>query len=152
MNNSKIRNIKTNNISLFPKNGIKSEESLKNIKYNINKLYDQEIKSFFKKYLSKKKNKKNNEQNKININNEDLQSQSESDSNSQNIAELSYHELNNLYLKCYENLKKFYNLNKDIKGIRLEGNKLLEGISLEQFNEFFLEYGKGIKKNLKSMY
>ena len=153
MNDNKNRNIKRNNITLFQKNGIKTEESLKKINHNnINKIYNQEIKSFFKKYLSKKKKKKTNEQNKVNINNEDVKSQSESDSNSQNIAELNYHELNNLYLRCYENLKQFYDLNKDIKGLRLEGNKILEEISFEQFNELFLEYGKASKKNLKSMY
>ena len=115
----------------------------------MNNLYFQEIKSFFRKYLSNLRKLKHIEQNKMNPEEDDAQSHSESDSNSQNIQEFYYHELNNIYLKCYENLKQFYLSIKDIKGLKLEGNKILENISLDQFNELFLEYGKGIKKRFR---
>ena len=82
----------------------------------------------------------------LNQNNDD--EISDSDSNADNLEDV-YHELNNIYLKCYKNLKQFFLLNKDLKGVRLQGNKFLENISLEQFNSLFLKYGKGLEKKLK---
>ena len=116
----------------------------------MNNLYFQEIKSFFRKYLSNLRKLKYIEQNKKNLEGDDAQSHSESDSNSQNITDFYYHILNSIYLKCYENLKQFYLSIKDKKGLKLEGNKILENISLDQFNELFLEYGKGIKKSFRN--
>ena len=58
-------------------------------------------------------------------------------------------ELNSIYLTNLNNLNNFLQKSKNLKGVTLRGNKLLENISLDKFNEFFREYGKSIEKKLK---
>ena len=133
-----INNNVNNDISLFQIQAKSVNDSSVNINNNINDFYLEEFKLFFKKYIA-------NQRRKQNVNNDDAFSDSESVESFNEI----YNELNNIYLKCYQNLNQFLKVDNNLKGVRLEGNKLLENISLEQFNELFSEYGKGIEKKLK---
>ena len=137
----KIKNNTNNNSLLFQKKGIPSN----NISY-INgdkKIFcHEQIKLFFKKYIVKQRKKKEN------IKNDDY---SDSNSNSNYCDDFDIvNELNNIYLKYYKDLNNFIKTNKNSKGLSLQGNKLLENISLEEFNEIFSQYGKGLEKKLKT--
>ena len=137
---SDLNNNNINNISLFQNSVISSNNHSSNINYNINDLYLEEFKLFFRKYVLNQRKKE------IDSNHNSEEGFSDSDSCYSDI----YNELNNIYLKCFKNLNQFLKENQNSKGVRLEGNKLLENISLEQFNELFSQYGKGIKKKFKT--
>ena len=135
LNNNNINN------TLFPNSVKSSNNHSSNINYNINDLYHEEFKLFFRKYVSNQRKKEN-----LDSNHNSEEGLSASDSGFSD----KYNELNNIYLKCFKNLNQFLKVNKNSKGIRLEGNKLLENISLEHFNELFSQYGKGIKKKIQN--
>ena len=133
------------NKSLLPNSVNFSINPSSNIDYNMNDLYLEEFKLFFKRYVENQRKKKLSE---LNNNNDDGFSDSESNYD-ENYTDI-YNELNNIYLKCFKKLNQFIKVNKNSKGIRLEGNKSLENVSLEEFNELFSEYGKGIQKKFKT--
>ena len=118
-----------------PKVSESYNELINSINANIRQLDPDEYKFFFKRYIHNK--------NSIKINNE-----SETDSTSEEILEVNY-ELNSIYLSNLNNLNNFLQKSINWHGITLKGNKLLENISLNKFNEFFREYGKKIEKKLK---
>ena len=138
IDNNNTNHINKSNISLIPKRPISSNRSTVNLNNNLTDFYIEEFKNIFKKYLS-------NQHRKQNQPNDDTNSETESTGSNGEI----YNELNNIYLKSFKNLNQFLKEDDNLKGVRLQGNKLLENISLEQFNEFFSQYGKGIEKKLK---
>ena len=109
-----------------PKVSESYNELINSINANIRQLDPDEYKFFFKRYIHNK--------NSIKINNE-----SETDSTSEEILEVNY-ELNSIYLSNLNNLNNFLQKSINWHGITLKGNKLLENISLNKFNEFFREY------------
>ena len=130
-----MSNIKINNNIPNPKKSKTSRKLISHINSNIKLLKPEEFKNFFKKY-HQNKNKSNNP------------SESETDSYMNDIPE-NKNELNSIYLTNLNNLNNFLQKSKNLKGVTLRGNKLLENISLDKFNEFFREYGKSIEKKLK---
>ena len=108
---------------------------MKNINSNIKQLNPEDYKFFFKRYYLYKNGNKPKEE-------------SETDSTYDDLPENNY-ELNTIYLRNLNNLNKFLQKKNNLRGITLRGNKLLENISLNKFNEFFREYGKSIEKKLK---
>ena len=130
-----MSNIKINNNIPNPKKSKTSRKLISHINSNIKLLKPEEFKYFFKKY-HQNKNKSNNP------------SESETDSYMNDIPE-NKNELNSIYLTNLNNLNNFLQKSKNLKGVTLRGNKLLENISLDKFNEFFREYGKSIEKKLK---
>ena len=136
INNNSLINKK--NISLIPRKPMSSNISTINIKNNLTLFYIEEFKNFFRKYVTNQRLKKK-------MPNEETMSDEES---AGSFSEIN-NELNNIYLKCYKNVNQFLKENNNSKGVRLQGNKLLENISLEQFNELFSQYGEGIEKKLR---
>ena len=124
-----------NNKSSVPKSSKGSNSLIKNINSNIKKVPPEEFKFFFKRY-HRNKNAKN------------LLIESDTDSTIGEIQENNY-ELNTIYIKNLNNLNNFLQKTNNLRGITLRGNKLLENISINKFNEFFKEYGKSIEKKLK---
>ena len=118
-----------------PKMTKSHNELINSISANIRQLTPEEYKFFFKKYIHNKNGIK-------------IQSESETDSTFDQIQEGNY-ELNLIYLSNLNNLNNFLQKSINWRGITLKGNKLLENISLNKFNEFFREYGKKIEKKLK---
>ena len=108
---------------------------LKNLNANLNNLTSEELKLFFKRYHRSK--------NGIKILNE-----SETDSTFTELPE-NQNQLNAIYIHNLNSLNKFLQKQTNLRGLTLRGNKLLENISLNKFNEFFKEYGKSIEKKLK---
>ena len=110
-----MNNIKTHNnyySSLFRLQDISLNNITENEKYDIDNLYLNEFKLFFKKYIENQKKRKNN-----------INGTSDSDSTIENFTDI-YNELNNLYLKSFKNLNNYLKQNNNLKGIRLEGNRL----------------------------
>ena len=124
-----------NNTSSVPKSSKGSNSLIKNINSNIKKVPPEEFKFFFKRYHRNKNAKK-------------LLIESDTDSTIGEIQENNY-ELNTIYIKNLNNLNNFLQKTNNLRGITLRGNKLLENISINKFNEFFKEYGKSIEKKLK---
>ena len=124
-----------NNKSLsVPKSQKVSNNLINNINSNIKHLTPEEFKFFFKRYYRSKNGFK-------------IKSESESNSTYSELPESSS-ELNVIYLRNLSNLNNFLQ-KANLKGVTLRGNRLLENISINQFNEFFREYGKNIEKKLK---
>ena len=121
-----------------PKMTKSHNELINSISANIRQLTPEEYKFFFKKYIHNKNSIK-------------IQSESETDSTFEQIQEGNY-ELNLIYLSNLNNLNNFLQKSINWRGITLKGNKLLENISLNKFNEFFREYGKKIEKNKTSSF
>ena len=117
-----------------PPNDIIQNENKEN---DINDDEHKEFKLIFRKYIANLKNNKNND------------FFSDSDSDLDNFADINK-DLNNIYLKYYKNLNQFLNENKNLKGVKLEGNKSLQNISLEEFNKEFSQYGKNLEQKLKT--
>ena len=142
MNNNYNNN--NNNSSLFRKEEISDNNISQDDNNDINDEELEEFKLIFRKYITKQKKNKNKDlfQNKSDI-------LSDSDSDLENFVDI-YNELNNIYLKCYKNLNQFLNENKNLKGVKLEGNKSLQNISLEEFNKEFSQYGKNLEQKLKT--
>ena len=125
-----------NNKSLsVPKTQKISNNLINNINSNIKHLTPEEFKFFFKRYYRSKNGFK-------------IKNESESDSTYSELPE-SNSELNVIYLRNLNNLNNFLQKAKNLKGVTLRGNRLLENISINQFNEFFREYGRNIEKKLK---
>ena len=133
-----MTNISNNNIPLFSLQDQTPNNLSINENYDNNGLYLENFKIFFRKYIANQRKQQNNKD-----------SFSDSNSDLENLPDI-YNEINNIYLKSLKNLNQFLKENHNKKGIRLEGNKLLENISIEQFNELFSQYGKGIKNKLKT--
>ena len=124
-----------NKPSSAPKAQKLSNNIINNINSNIKRLTPEKFKYFFKRYYQSKNGIK-------------IKSESESDSTYSELPESSS-ELNIIYLHNLKNLYNFLQKAKNLKGVILRGNRLLENISINQFNEFFKEYGKSIQKKLK---
>ena len=142
MNN--INNNCNNKTSLFINEGISGNNLSQNENNDINEDELEEFKLIFRKYIAKQKKNKNKNffQNKNDI-------LSDSDSDLENFVDI-YNELNSLYLKCYKNLNQFLKENKNLKGVKLEGNKSLKNLSLDQFNKIFSQNEKYLEQKLKT--
>ena len=138
MNNTSNNNNNSNNISLYRLQDISSNNIQQKEKYGVNNLYIIEFKLFFKKYIASQKRKQNN--------NDAISDQS---SDREYFSDI-YNELNNIYLKSFKNLNNYLKDNNNLKGLRFEGNKLLENISLDTFNDLFSQHCKGMQKKLKT--
>ena len=108
---------------------------IKNLNSNINNLTPEELKFFFKRYHHNKNKAK-------------ILNQSETDSSFNELPE-SQNQLNAIYIHNLNSLNQFLQKQTNLRGLTLRGNRLLENISLNKFNEFFKEYGKSIEKKLK---
>ena len=123
------------NSSSVPKSLNPNNKLVKNINSNIKQLTPEEYKFFFKRYVRNKSCKK-------------IKTDSETDSTFDELPE-NNNELNSIYLSNLNNLNKFLQKKNNLRGITLRGNRFLENISINKFNEFFREYGKNIEKKLK---
>ena len=123
------------NSSSVPKSLKPNNKLIKNLNSNYKQLTPEEFKFFFKRFHQYKNHNKSKEE-------------SETDSTYDDLPESNY-ELNSIYLRNLNNLNTFLQKKNNLRGITLRGNKLLENISLNKFNEFFREYGKNIEKKLK---
>ena len=130
-----MSNIYSNNISNPKLYKAASKIILKNLNSSLNNLTPEELKFFFKRYHRNK--------NGIKILNE-----SETDSTYTDLPE-NQNQLNAIYIHNLNSLNQFLQKQTNLRGLTLQGNRLLENISLNKFNEFFREYGKSIEKKLK---
>ena len=130
-----MSNINNNNISNPNLYKAASKIILKNLNSSINNLTPEELKFFFKRYHRNKNSMK-------------ILNDSETDSTITELPE-SQNQLNAIYIHNLNSLNQFLQKQKNLKGLTLQGNRLLENISLNKFNEFFREYGKSIEKKLK---
>ena len=129
---SNINNNNTSNLKLYK---AASKIILKNLNSSLNNLTPEELKFFFKRYHRSKNGIK-------------ILNVSETDSTYTELPE-NQNQLNAIYIHNLNSLNQFLQKQTNLRGLTLQGNRLLENISLNKFNEFFREYGKSIEKKLK---